>query len=67
MTLRKGRPHLQSQRANDTIVAVITLQDDAAEGRHCGPALCAELEGYCLPTRQVKPGERPTGKARNLS
>src|SRR5215472_5895911 len=66
MALRIGWPRLQSERTDDAIVAIVTLQDDAGERRYREPALGAQLRRYRLAPCRVETGQRLIDKPREL-
>ena len=66
MTLRIGRPRLQSERANDAVVAVIALQHDAYQRRHRNPTLGAQFQCHHLPLCRIESSERLPGAAPEL-
>src|SRR4029077_10774825 len=59
-----GRPRLQPERADDTVVAVVALQDDAGQRGHRSPAIRPELDCYCLSLRWTETSEWSPGDAR---
>src|SRR6516162_120685 len=66
MALRIGWPRLQSERTDDAIVAIVTLQDDPGERRYRDPALGAQFHRHRLTPCRVETGKRPLGDAREL-